>query len=222
MRRPCQTFLSGKKIKQENFILPLLTLSLCSILTSSTTRFISNINTASFPSSIPISLCYSFSLLFTTAACLLRSLFNWCDISRSSDVAVARRLCASFQTAHVSALPLPHTLASSASSPSPFTPCLCFITTSRNSATERERRLNEVRVGWFVARGGRVDVWVWMEGAFYKAGSENLNVCLGCGSDIELRLFLDSVGATEALNKLLLELFYCATNGNDWMGSFDK
>lgn len=107
MRRLRQTFLSGKKIKQKNFILPLLTLSLCSILTSSTTRFISNINTASFPSSILISLCYSVALLFTAAACLLRSLFNWCDISRSSDFAVARCLCASFQTAYVSVLPLP-------------------------------------------------------------------------------------------------------------------
>lgn len=93
-----------------------------------------------------------------------------------------------------------HTLASSVFSPSPFTSCLCFITTSRNSATERERRLNEVRVGWFAARRGRVDMLVWMEGAFYKTGSENLNVCLRCGSNIELRLFLDSVDATGALS----------------------
>lgn len=35
---------------------------------------------------------------------------------------------------------------------------------------------------------------------FYKAGSENLNVCLGCDSDIELRLFLHGVGATETLS----------------------
>lgn len=116
-----------------------------------------------------------------------------------------------------------HTLASSVSLPSPFTPCLCFITTSRNSAREREWRLNEVRVGWFAVRGGRVDVWVWMEGGFYKTGSEILNVCLGSGSDIELRLFLDSLGTTYVLStSFFLEWFHCKANRNDWMGSFDK
>lgn len=127
--------------------------------------------------------------------CLLRCLFNWCDISRSSDVAVARCLCASFQTAHVSTFPLPHAGFKCVCAFS-FHPSLCFITTSTNSATEAREEAEWGASG--MIRGERrqsrrvgLDGW-----RLYKAGSEDWNVCGGCSSNIELRLFLDTAGAT--------------------------
>lgn len=211
-----------KKSNKKNVILPLLTLSLCSILTSTAIRFISNINAASFPSSLLISLCYSVSLLFTAAACLLRSLFNWCDISRSWDVAVARCLCASFQTAHVSALPLSH----------PGFKCvfafsfhlLLVLHHHKQKLCNGARKETEWGASGMICGERRQSRRVGLDGGCL------LQSCfreLKCLPWLWFRHRAQAISGLcwrnlSSLNKLLLELFCCTTNGNDWMGSFDK
>lgn len=183
--------------------LPLLTLSLCSTLTSSATRFISNINTASFPSSPPhLSVLFCLSALYRRClACSAASLIGAISVGAQTLPSLAAFVPRSRQ--HMSQrFPLPHAGFKCVCAFS-FHPSLCFITTSTNSATEAREEAEWGASG--MIRGERrqsrrvgLDGW-----RLYKAGSEDWNVCGGCSSNIELRLFLDTAGATWALSTSL-------------------